>query len=40
MIQEASHNAPAGGKILTGALYILTMLFVLAFIWQALSSLL
>ena len=38
MIQEASIKASAGGKILTGSLYILTILFVLAFMWQAFSS--
>ena len=27
-----------GGKLLTGALYILTILFVLGFLWQSFAS--
>jgi len=27
-----------GGKLLTGALYILTVLFVLGFLWQSIGS--
>lgn len=38
MIQEASNNASAGGEILSASLYILTILFVLGFMWQAFTS--
>lgn len=31
-------TATPGGKILTGSIYILTILFVLGFIWQSLAA--
>ena len=36
--QKAS--GPNGGKILSGALYIVTVLLVLGFLWQSIVSLL
>ena len=31
-------TATPGGKILTGSIYILTILFVLGYIWQSLAA--
>ena len=31
-------SEPTGGKILAGTLYIVTILFVLGFLWQSISS--
>ena len=35
---KSAAKATAGGKILAGALYILTFLFVLGFIWQSFAD--
>ena len=35
---KSDAKATSAGKILAGALYILTFLFVLGFIWQSIAS--
>ncbi len=35
---KAGVSESVGGKILTGALYIVTVLFVLGFLWQSIVS--